>query len=72
MKNAADERILGERKKKDTQNGTLSNTKSKRWVDEEKKIEATKALMSNLTGVVDQLLLIVKPHCASNAIGLNK
>ena len=71
MKNAADERILGERKKKDTQNGTLSNTKSKE-IDEEKKIEATKALMSNLTGVVDQLLLIVKPHCASNAIGLNK
>jgi len=71
LKNAADERILGERKKKDTQNGTLSNTKSKE-IDEEKKIEATKALMSNLTGVVDQLLLIVKPHCASNAIGLNK
>jgi len=25
-----------------------------------------------ITGVVDQLLLIVKPPCISNAIGLNK
>ena len=41
MKNAADERILGERKKRIPKMDTL-NTKSNR-VDEEKKIEATKA-----------------------------
>ena len=40
-------------------------------LDEQRRRQATKAAMSNLTGVVDQLL-VVKPPCVSNAIGLNK